>query len=114
MEKYQVPFSKIGRLEVGTETVIDKSKSVKSVLMSLFENSGNFNVEGKATSRRLFSSSPSQVSTPLTLVMVQQMLCSMQSIGLRVLLGTDGLGKYSCGELTLLQICVGGGRRHCR
>jgi hydroxymethylglutaryl-CoA synthase len=33
-------------LEVGTETMLDKSKSVKSVLMQLFQKSGNFNVEG--------------------------------------------------------------------
>ena len=36
----------IGRLEVGTETIIDKSKSVKSVLMQLFEECGNTNIEG--------------------------------------------------------------------
>jgi hydroxymethylglutaryl-CoA synthase len=36
-------------LEVGTETILDKSKSVKSVLMQLFEESGNFNVEGVDT-----------------------------------------------------------------
>lgn len=36
MEKYQVTPDMVGRLEVGTETIIDKSKSVKSVLMSLF------------------------------------------------------------------------------
>ena len=33
-------------MEVGTETILDKSKSVKSVLMQLFEPSGNTNVEG--------------------------------------------------------------------
>lgn len=36
-------------MEVGTETLLDKSKSVKSVLMQLFEKSGNFNVEGVDT-----------------------------------------------------------------
>lgn len=36
-------------MEVGTETLLDKSKSVKSVLMQLFEESGNFNVEGVDT-----------------------------------------------------------------
>ena len=30
-------YADIGRLEVGTETLVDKSKSVKSVLMKLFE-----------------------------------------------------------------------------
>ncbi|CAF1011819.1 unnamed protein product [Brachionus calyciflorus] len=46
MEKYSIKPEEVGRLEVGTETLIDKSKSVKSVLMSLFEKSGNTDVEG--------------------------------------------------------------------
>lgn len=37
----------IGRLEVGTETLLDKSKSVKSVLMQLFGD--NSNIEGVDT-----------------------------------------------------------------
>jgi hydroxymethylglutaryl-CoA synthase len=48
-KKYSVNPKNIGRLEVGTETLLDKSKSVKSVLMQLFEESGNFNVEGVDT-----------------------------------------------------------------
>lgn len=47
--KYSIDPASIGRLEVGTETLLDKSKSVKSVLMQLFEESGNFNVEGADT-----------------------------------------------------------------
>lgn len=39
-------YADVGRLEVGTETLVDKSKSVKSVLMQLFEESGNGDVEG--------------------------------------------------------------------
>jgi hydroxymethylglutaryl-CoA synthase len=46
MDKYGVRPEEIGRLDVGTETLIDKSKSVKSTLMSLFEASGNTDVEG--------------------------------------------------------------------
>ncbi|KEF55348.1 hydroxymethylglutaryl-CoA synthase [Exophiala aquamarina CBS 119918] len=46
VSKYSIDLKHIGRLEVGTETMLDKSKSVKSVLMQLFEKSGNFNVEG--------------------------------------------------------------------
>lgn len=41
-----VTYKDIGRLEVGTETLIDKSKSVKSILMKLFDESGNSDVEG--------------------------------------------------------------------
>jgi len=37
MEKNNVRWEDIGRLEVGTETLIDKSKSTKTVLMSLFK-----------------------------------------------------------------------------
>lgn len=46
MEKYNINPKDIGRLEVGTETLIDKSKSIKSNLMQLFEKSGNTDIEG--------------------------------------------------------------------
>ncbi|GFV26645.1 hydroxymethylglutaryl-CoA synthase 1 [Trichonephila clavipes] len=46
MRKRDLSFTQIGRLEVGTETIIDKSKSVKTVLMELFKESGNHDVEG--------------------------------------------------------------------
>ena len=46
MEKTGTDYSQVGRLEVGTETIIDKSKSVKSVLMKLFTESGNTDLEG--------------------------------------------------------------------
>jgi len=36
MEKYNVDPRNVGRVEVGTETIIDHSKSVKSTLMQLF------------------------------------------------------------------------------
>jgi hydroxymethylglutaryl-CoA synthase len=48
MRKYSINPKSIGRLEVGTETLLDKSKSVKSVLMQLFEDS-NPNIEGVDT-----------------------------------------------------------------
>lgn len=44
MKKYNIHPSKIGRLEVGTETLVDKSKSTKTVLMSLFQ--GYHDIEG--------------------------------------------------------------------
>ncbi|XP_025414651.1 hydroxymethylglutaryl-CoA synthase 1-like isoform X3 [Sipha flava] len=46
MLRTQTSYSDIGRLEVGTETLVDKSKSIKSMLMRLFKNSNNNNVEG--------------------------------------------------------------------
>lgn len=48
-EKYGVDPREIGRLEVGTETLVDKSKSTKTVLMQLFEASGNTDVDGTST-----------------------------------------------------------------
>lgn len=47
IENYNIDTDNIGRLEVGTETLLDKSKSVKSVLMQLFE--GNNDIEGVDT-----------------------------------------------------------------
>lgn len=46
LKKHDLDPKKIGRLEVGTETLLDKSKSVKTVLMSLFQESGNHDIEG--------------------------------------------------------------------
>ena len=46
MKKYAIDPKSIGRLDVGTETIIDKAKSVKTVLMRLFEEAGNYDVEG--------------------------------------------------------------------
>lgn len=46
MKKFNIDYNDIGRLEVGTETIIDKSKSVKTCLMQLFAASGNSDVEG--------------------------------------------------------------------
>ena len=49
VEKNKMSYNDIGRLEVGTETVIDKSKSVKTVLMQLLSEHGNTNVDGLET-----------------------------------------------------------------
>lgn len=46
LDRYDIKPEDIGRLEVGTETILDKSKSVKSVLMQLFEPSGSTDIEG--------------------------------------------------------------------
>jgi len=54
MERNNIDYSTIGRLEVGTETIIDKSKSVKTVLMQLFEDSGNHDVEGIDTTNACY------------------------------------------------------------
>ncbi|KAL9105828.1 MAG: hypothetical protein Q9187_008651, partial [Circinaria calcarea] len=49
LRKYSINPKSIGRLEVGTETILDKSKSCKSVLMQLFSPSGNTSIEGVDT-----------------------------------------------------------------
>lgn len=46
MNRHNIKPEDIGRLEVGTETILDKSKSVKSVLMQLFEPFGCTDIEG--------------------------------------------------------------------
>lgn len=54
LERNGIAHSQIGRLEVGTETIIDKSKSVKSVLMQLFEPHGVTDVEGIDTTNACY------------------------------------------------------------
>lgn len=54
MERNGIDYRDIGRLEVGTETIIDKSKSTKSVLMQLFEDSGNTDIEGVDTTNACY------------------------------------------------------------
>ena len=54
LEKNRIDPRDIGRLEVGTETIIDKSKSIKTVLMQLFEKSGNSNIEGIDTTNACY------------------------------------------------------------
>jgi len=49
VNNYDIDWKDIGRLEIGTETLIDKSKSTKTCLMELFKNSGNHDVEGVTT-----------------------------------------------------------------
>ncbi len=46
LEKYDIDPQSIGRIDVGTETIIDKSKATKTVLMELFAAVGNTDVEG--------------------------------------------------------------------
>ncbi|KAL5289277.1 HMGCS1 family protein [Megaselia abdita] len=52
LERNNVDLKNIGRLEVGTETIIDKSKSVKSALMQLFGD--NTDIEGIDTTNACY------------------------------------------------------------
>ena len=46
LDRTGVHAQQIGRLDVGTETIVDKAKSIKTVLMQLFVEQGNTAVEG--------------------------------------------------------------------
>ena len=46
IEKYNIDPKSIGRIDVGTETIIDKSKSTKTHLMDYFAEAGNTDIEG--------------------------------------------------------------------
>lgn len=59
VERGRLSWDAIGRLEVGTETVIDKSKAVKTVLMELFRDSGNSDVEGIDTTNACYGGTAS-------------------------------------------------------
>ncbi|KAM4873314.1 hydroxymethylglutaryl-CoA synthase, mitochondrial [Thomomys bottae] len=59
MERTQLPWTSVGRLEVGTETIIDKSKAVKTVLMELFQDSGNTDIEGIDTTNACYGGTAS-------------------------------------------------------
>uniref|UniRef100_A0A182SSX9 Hydroxymethylglutaryl-CoA synthase n=1 Tax=Anopheles maculatus TaxID=74869 RepID=A0A182SSX9_9DIPT len=54
LDRHGTQLAQIGRLEVGTETIVDKSKSVKSVLMQLFEPEGVTDLEGIDTTNACY------------------------------------------------------------
>lgn len=54
IEKNNIDLHDIGRLEVGTETIIDKSKSVKTFLMTLFTKVGATDIEGIDTTNACY------------------------------------------------------------
>ncbi|CAN6290890.1 unnamed protein product [Urochloa humidicola] len=54
LKKYNIDPKCIGRLEVGSETVIDKSKSIKTWLMQIFEEYGNTDIEGVDSSNACY------------------------------------------------------------
>ncbi|KAF3340695.1 hydroxymethylglutaryl-CoA synthase [Carex littledalei] len=54
LKNYKIDPKMIGRLEVGSETVIDKSKSIKTWLMQIFEEHGNTDIEGVDSSNACY------------------------------------------------------------
>lgn len=63
MEKNQIKPSRIGRLEVGTETLIDKSKSIKTTLMQLFASSRAHDIEGVTSVNACYGSTNALFNT---------------------------------------------------
>ena len=63
LEKNQIKPSRIGRLEVGTETLIDKSKSVKTTLMELFKSSRAHDIEGVTSINACYGSTNALFNT---------------------------------------------------
>ena len=63
LQKNNISPSKIGRLEIGTETLIDKSKSVKTTLMELFREHNNHDIEGVTTVNACYGSTNALFNT---------------------------------------------------
>lgn len=61
LERTGVHPSRIGRLEVGTETLLDKSKSTKTLLMSLFGE--NHDVEGATSLNACYGATNALINT---------------------------------------------------
>jgi hypothetical protein len=55
---------------VGTETLLDKSKSVKTQLMRLFAESGNGNIEGVDTMNACYGGDSFYLSLPAALLLL--------------------------------------------
>lgn len=113
-KKYDI----IGRLDVGSESNVDKSKSIKTHLMTLFEKDQNYNVEGVDNINACYGGTASifniinwmessywdgrlglVVSTD---VAVYKRECSAHATGgagaLAILIGPNGFIKYNSGE----------------
>merc|ERR1719453_141319 len=63
LTKYGIDPSEIGRLEVGTETLIDKSKSVKTTISRLFNEQGAFDFEGVDTINACYGGTAALLNT---------------------------------------------------
>ncbi|OWR50639.1 hydroxymethylglutaryl-CoA synthase 1 [Danaus plexippus] len=63
IENNNINLHDIGRLEVGTETIIDKSKSVKTFLMTLFAKEGATDIEGIDTTNACYGGTAALFNT---------------------------------------------------
>ncbi|XP_031833610.1 hydroxymethylglutaryl-CoA synthase [Nomia melanderi] len=63
MDRYDIKPKDVGRLEVGTETILDKSKSIKSILMQLFQPFGNGDIEGVDSTNACYGGTAALLNT---------------------------------------------------
>ena len=63
VERCELPLTQIGRLEVGTESQVDRAKSVKSFLMAFFQDEALHNVEGTDTYNACYGGTNALFST---------------------------------------------------
>ena len=62
-ENMGTTLSEIGRLEVGTESQVDRAKSIKTFLMAMFEDKEIFNIEGADTYNACYGGTNAVFST---------------------------------------------------
>ena len=63
MTRCDLSYDEIGRLEVGTESQVDRAKSIKTFLMSFFNDHGVYNVEGTDTYNACYGGTNALLST---------------------------------------------------
>ena len=63
VQRCELALTQIGRLEVGTESQVDRAKSVKSFLMAFFQDEGLHNVEGTDTYNACYGGTNALFST---------------------------------------------------
>ena len=63
VERCDLPLTQIGRLEVGTESQVDRAKSVKSFLMAFFQDEALHSVEGTDTYNACYGGTNALFST---------------------------------------------------
>ena len=63
LARSELAFEDVGRLECGTESGVDRGKSTKSFLMSLFEATGDLDVQGADTVNACYGGTNALLST---------------------------------------------------
>ena len=81
LHKTGIEPERIGRLEVGTETLVDKSKATKTSLMRLFGAHTDIEVRLSVVIQKMSSYCRDRVSIPSTRALAAPMRCSIVCIG---------------------------------